>query len=218
MFKNISTATIHKPIVFTKNRLVQLLLLIFCISWTYMFLNCRDTIDWFIENILVFIGMIYLILSYKWIQFSSLSYLFLFLFLFLHIYGAQYAYTLNPVGEWMQNRYHLQRNPYDRIVHFSFGFLLAYPIREVLIKKANVKGRWQYLLPIEITLSFACIFELIEWLVAEFTDKETGETYVATQGDVWDAHKDIAVAVIGAAIIMLAVYIIKERKNIRSSK
>lgn len=213
MFKNISTATVHKPIAFTKNVLLQLLLFTFCISWVYMYITCIDSVDWFIENILVFIAIICLVFTYRKSQFSDLSYCLLLLFLILHIYGAQYAYTLNPLGEWLRNSYHLKRNPYDRIVHFSFGFLLAYPIREILINKLKVKGKWQYLLPIEITLSFACIFELIEWLVAEFTDKETGETYVATQGDVWDAHKDIVVAVIGAAITMLLVYIMKRRKE-----
>lgn len=178
-----------------------------------MYITCIDSVDWFIENILVFIAIICLVFTYRKSQFSDLSYCLLLLFLILHIYGAQYAYTLNPLGEWLRNSYHLKRNPYDRIVHFSFGFLLAYPIREILINKLKVKGKWQYLLPIEITLSFACIFELIEWLVAEFTDKETGETYVATQGDVWDAHKDIVVAVIGAAITMLLVYIMKRRKE-----
>ena len=156
---------------------------------------------------------------YVSIFFLSLSrnyydyYLCFFLFLFLHIYGAQYAYTKNPLGEWLQNSYHLWRNPYDRIVHFSFGLFLAYPLRDFLINRINVKGKWQYILPIEITLSLACIFELIEWMVAEFTTKETGETYVATQGDVWDAHKDIAVAVVGAAITMLTVYIINKKKK-----
>ena len=76
-----------------------------------------------------------------------------------------------------------------------------------------MKGRWQYILPVEITLSLACIFELIEWTVAELTTKETGETYVATQGDVWDAHKDIALAVAGAAITMLALFIYRRQKK-----
>ncbi len=128
--------------------------------------------------------------------------------------GAQYEYTKHPLGDWFKNNYSLWRNPYDRIVHFSFGFLLVTPLQELLVKKLNVIGRWHYILPCEIILSFACIFELIEWTVAELTTKETGETYVATQGDVWDAHKDIVVALLGATIVMTFKYF----KNKKTAK
>jgi putative membrane protein len=125
----------------------------------------------------------------------------------LHLYGAFYAYTQNNLGEWLQNKFHLWRNPYDRIVHFGFGFLMAYPYRELLINRFHVSTRASWLLPVEIAFSLGTVFELIEWAVAEFTTKATGETYVATQGDVWDAHKDIAMAALGAALAMVIVYI-----------
>ena len=104
-----------------------------------------------------------------------------FFFVMLHLYGAFYAYTQNALGSWLQNKFHLWRNPYDRIVHFSFGLFAAYPFRELLINKFRVSTRASWLLPIEIAFSFRTIFELIEWGVSVVT-KETGETYVATQG------------------------------------
>jgi putative membrane protein len=183
------------------------LLITFVILWFAMFAFSIDTLDWFIENILVFIALPVLLLTHKKFQFSNLGYTCIFLFLVLHIWGAQYAYTKHPVGAWFKEQYHLWRNPYDRVVHFRFGFLLVTPLYELLTKKLKVKGRWQYILPCEIILSFACIFELIEWTVAALTTKETGETYVATQGDVWDAHKDIVLALLGAAIIMFLTYL-----------
>ncbi len=198
---------------FTTNRYKLLLLAIFVLLWFLMFAFCIDTLDWFIENILVFIAIPVLLLTYKKFQFSNLSYTCIFLFLVLHVWGAQHAYTKHPIGAWFQQHYHLWRNPYDRVVHFSFGFLLVYPLYELLTKQLHVKGRWQYILPCEIILSFACIFELIEWTVAALTTKETGETYVATQGDVWDAHKDIVLALLGAAIVMTFLYY----KNKKSS-
>lgn len=215
MGNTISTASqpFRKP--FAENRFLFALSISFLALWFYMYFNCINTTDWFIENILVFIFAIYAIFSYRRFVFSDASYFFFFLFLLVHIFGAMYAYTQNPVGEYFQNKYSLWRNPYDRVVHFSFGFLLAYPLHDFLLNKLNVKGRWQYLLPIEITLSLASIFELIEWLVAEVTTKETGETYVATQGDVWDAHKDIALAVVGAAITMFVLYVYRKQKTRR---
>jgi len=211
MNANFSTASLTRT-AFSTNRLLQILVITFVIVWFALYFNCIDTKDWFIENILVFLFAIYVMINYRHFKFSDASYACFFLFLLLHIFGAQYAYTKNPLGSYFQTAYQLWRNPYDRIVHFSFGLLLSYPLRDILINKVNVKGKWQYILPVEIIISLACTFELIEWMVAELTTKETGETYVATQGDVWDAHKDIAVAIAGAAITMTAVYFYNRKK------
>lgn len=193
-------------IPFRSNPFLWVIACLFLFYWVYGWFNCYNLEDWIIENILVVIGLSILLFSSRWHRFSDLSYLCIFLFVMLHLYGAFYAYTQNAVGEWLQNKYHLWRNPYDRIVHFSFGFLMAYPYREILLKKFGVSWRASWLLPVEIAFSLGTVFELIEWGVAEFTTKETGETYVATQGDVWDAHKDIAMAALGAGIAMMIGY------------
>lgn len=187
--------------------------------WIYGWLYCIDRQDWIIENLLVVICLSILVVTKKWHRFSDLSYLCIFLFVILHLYGAFYAYTQNAFGSWLQNRFHLWRNPYDRIVHFSFGLFMAYPFRELLIKKFRVSSRASWLMPIEIAFSFGTIFELIEWGVSVVTTKETGETYVATQGDVWDAHKDILLAATGAAVCMMITYIynLKKRNSLKNN-
>jgi putative membrane protein len=196
-----------------KNHL--LILMSFTLVWFTFFYNCIDVKDWFIENILVFIILIGLIFTYKKNRFTTISYICILAFAILHIYGAQYAYTQNPLGKWLQSSFHLLRNPYDRIVHFSFGFCLLIPIKEILVKQFAAKEKYLNVLTINVILSLATIFELIEWTVAELTTKETGETYVATQGDVWDAHKDIIMAVIGGYITII---IFKAFKKIRKQK
>ncbi len=213
MEMQITTSSSITKTAFKQNKFLWLIAVLFLVSWFYMFGNCIDLLDWYIENILVFIFIFYAVFTYKKYQFSNLSFLCIFLFLLLHIYGAMYAYTKNPVGEFFQNKYSLWRNPYDRVVHFSFGFFLVYPLHEYLKNKLNVKNGWQYVLACEIILSLACIFELIEWTVAELTTKETGETYVATQGDVWDAHKDIVLAVFGAVITMTTLFLYRKLKQ-----
>lgn len=195
------------------NRFLWLLTGLFLTYWIYGWYNCIILEDWILENLLVVICLSILVLVQKRLKLSDLSYLCIFFFVMLHVYGAFYAYTENVLGEWLQNMFHLKRNPYDRIVHFSFGFFMAYPFREILINKFKVSGRRSWLLPIEISFSLGTVFELIEWGVAEFTTTETGETYVATQGDVWDAHKDIALAAIGAATAMLITYIFKKLQS-----
>ena len=103
--------------------------------------------------------------------------------------------SLNELMGW-------QRNHFDRLVHFSYGLLLVYPIRELFLRVADVKGFWGYFLPFDLTLSTSLIFELIEWMVVELVASDLGMTYLGTQGDVWDAHKDMALAGLGALITM----------------
>ncbi len=195
------------------NKFFWLLSCLLACYWVYGWYNCIDRQDWIIENLLVVICLSVLVLSRKWHRFSDLSYLCIFFFVMLHLYGAFYAYTQNAFGFWLQNKFGLWRNPYDRIVHFSFGIFMAYPFRELLINRFRVSNSASWLLPIEIAFSFGTIFELIEWGVSVVTTKETGETYVATQGDPWDAHKDIALAATGAAVTMLITYLVNRRKK-----
>jgi putative membrane protein len=196
-----------------ENKLIWFLTTILLSYWVYGYFNCIDRKDWVIENLLVVICLSLLISTRKWHRLSDLSYLCIFLFVMLHLYGAFYAYTQNALGSWLQDKFILWRNPYDRIVHFSFGLLMAYPFRELLINKFRVSRNASWFLPIEIAFSFGTVFELIEWGVSAVTPKETGETYVATQGDVWDAHKDIALAALGASTAMLVIFILQRKKS-----
>lgn len=180
-----------------------MLSLLFAVAWVIFFSTAKDATDWWLENILVFIFLIVLLAVQRKFIFSDVSLLFIFSFLLLHIYGAKMAYTLNELGELLRNNFHLVRNPYDRIVHFSFGFLMAYPFMDLLYNKFRVKGFGLVMITNMAILCLATIFELIEWGVAAFTDKITGETYVATQGDPWDAQKDIILALVGSVIFIL---------------
>jgi putative membrane protein len=96
-----------------------------------------------------------------------------------------------------------ERNNFDRVVHFSYGLLLAYPIREVFLRVADVRGFWGYFLPLDLTMSTSMMFELFEWVAAELFGGELGQAYLGTQGDIWDAHKDMALASLGALLAML---------------
>jgi putative membrane protein len=176
---------------------------IFAVLWLTFYFTATDVKDWWIENILVIIFMLVLILGRNKIKFSNGALFLVFAFLFLHVYGAKMAYTKNEFGVFLQNTYHLQRNPYDRIVHFSFGFLLLFPFVELLKKRLTNNENFVILFANMGILCLATIFELIEWGVSVFTDKITGETYVATQGDPWDAQKDIILALVGSLIFTL---------------
>ena len=166
--------------------------------------------EWLLENVLPFLFVGLLIVTHRRFPLSNISYSLIFVFMCLHTVGAHYTYSLVPYHRWSQDLLGLgindlagfQRNHYDRLVHFSFGLLLAYPIREVFVRIAGVRGFWGYYLPLDLTMSFSMLYELIEWWVALVFAGEIGQAYLGTQGDVWDAHKDMALATTGAVISM----------------
>jgi len=130
------------------------------------------------------------------------------LFLTLHAVGAHYTYAKVPFGFWLEHVFDLSRNPFDRIVHFGYGLLLAYPIREVLVRLAGVRGWWSFYLPVSATLAQSGLFEVIEGLAARMVSPELGIAYLGTQGDEWDAQKDMSAALTGAVLAMLCALVL----------
>lgn len=194
---------------FLKNRWMLLFLLSFLVIWSTTLIGTSDFANWMLENALVFLFFGFLIISYRRYQFSDLSYLLFAVYLCLHVYGSKYTYAENPFGYWLKDAMGWERNHYDRIVHFSFGFLLAYPLRELFISWYKFPSWVGWALPIEITLSISGLYELVEWAVADVFFKSQGDAYLGTQGDIWDAQKDMFLATIGAILATTIVSIIK---------
>jgi putative membrane protein len=159
--------------------------------------------DWFLENALVVVGAAVLAIFRRRLPLSRISYTLIFIFLCLHEVGAHYTYAEVPYAQWLPALTG-GRNHFDRLVHFAYGLLLAYPIREMFLRVADVRGFWGYFLPLDLTMSTSMLYELIEWAAAEVFGGDLGVAYLGTQGDVWDAHKDMALASLGALLAMLA--------------
>jgi putative membrane protein len=200
---------------FLKNKWLISFSIVFFIVWLSTLIGTTDIKNWMMENTLVVLFLIFLLTFYKKHQFSDLSYLLIVIYLCLHVYGSKYDYAHNPFGAWLQNIFHTQRNFYDRIVHFSFGFLLAYPMREVFIKYFKFPTWVGWSLPIEITLSISGLYELIEWAVADVFFPAQGDAYLGSQGDIWDAQKDMFLATIGAIIATTIVSALKKSLKIK---
>jgi putative membrane protein len=167
----------------------------------------HDRADWLLENSLLFAGVAVLVATRRRLPLSRVSYTLLFVFLCLHTVGAHYTYSLVPYREWLAGiGVHLDdgRNHFDRLVHLSYGLLLAYPVREVFVRVADARGFWGYYLPLDVVMATSMLYELIEWAAAETLGGELGVAYLGTQGDPWDAQKDMALAAIGAVVAMLA--------------
>jgi putative membrane protein len=180
--------------------------------WLLLAIDPVNRRDWLLENLLALTGVALLALTYPRFRFSSLSYVLIALFLTLHAIGAHYTYAEVPFGFWLKETFHLSRNPFDRMVHFSFGLLLVYPLREALVRLAGVRGFWSYYLPASAILAQSGLFEIIEAVVAMVVSPELGTLYLGTQGDEWDAQKDMTAAFTGALLTLAATRLLADAR------
>ena len=166
--------------------------------------------DWLLENALLAVGIAGLAATWRVHAFSRPSYVLIFVFMGLHTLGAHYTYAEVPYDAWMRSltgrtfnsMVGWERNNFDRVVHCCYGLLLAYPVREMLLRVWNLRGFPGYLFALDLTMSSSMLYELIEWAAAGVFGGDLGMAYLGTQGDVWDAHKDMALASVGALITM----------------
>lgn len=158
--------------------------------------------DWWLENLLVFLSVPLVLWGYRRQRLSNQAYVLGTLFLILHAIGAHHTYSEVPLGDWARDQWHWSRNHYDRLVHFAFGLLLAPPIRELLMRWAGVRGFWSYYLAFDAACALSALYEIVEWLAVQLTQPELGAAYLGTQGDEWDAQKDMGLALLGALLAL----------------
>jgi putative membrane protein len=185
-----------------RNRPLQLMIAVYALVWIGLAIEPLDRSDWLLENLLVFVFVGLLVWTYPRFQFSNFSYFLFLIFLVLHTYGAHYTYAKTEFGFWLRDTFELSRNPYDRIVHFAFGLLLTFPMRELAQRLLELRRFWSYLIPLMAALSMSSGYEQIEAWVARIVSPELGTAYLGTQGDEWDAQKDMDRAMTGALICL----------------
>jgi putative membrane protein len=201
---------------FRSNRFLHILIVLFLGAWLLSAIRPAIPEDWLLENLLVFFLVALLAASYRWLAFSELSYLLIFVFLCLHECGAHYQYSDAVPGEWLKPLLGTARNHYDRVVHFAFGLMLAYPQREVLMRKASLRGGWANTLPLFTTLALGAAYEIIEAIVASIVDPANAQAFLGLQGDPWDSQEDMFMGLAGASISMVVVaiaYKMRRRKS-----
>jgi putative membrane protein len=204
-----TTSTMRIRPNFRENSLLKVLAVSYALVWIVTAINPVYPADWMLENILVVLFVVGLIFTYRIFPLSDLSYLLTTLFLMLHAMGAHYTYAETPIGFKMQEWFGFERNHFDRVVHFCFGLLMAYPIREIFLRVARTRGFFAYYLPFDVTLAFSGAYEIIEMAVAIVVSPEAGDAYLGTQGDTWDAQKDMGLAALGAVLCMVVTWVIR---------
>jgi len=174
--------------------------------------------DWLLENLLVLIAVPGLVLAYRRLRFSNFAYTCLFVFFVLHEIGAHYTYSEVPWREWLAAITGAEaaaagRNHYDRFVHFAYGLLLMPAVRELIEARMSPQGLWRWLMPLFFVMAHSVIYEMIEWIAAVLFGGELGAAYLGTQGDEWDAQKDMALATAGAVTALVLLEIISRLRG-----
>ena len=192
------------------------LLAAFGVFWLALAIRPHDRVVWLTENVITAIALLALVLTHSGWPVSDFSDTLVVAFLVLHTIGAHYTYARVPYFAVAETRngvaliefFGWTRNHYDRLVHFAYGLLIAYPAWELLERYASPAGAWSYVLSPALIMATSMAFEVIEWWAAELLGGPAGSDYVGAQGDPWDAQKDMALATGGSIIAMVATAIL----------
>ena len=170
-----------------------------------------DRMTWFVENLTVWIILAVIFgLYYGGVRFSRVAYGLMFVLIYLHTIGGHYTFALVPF-DWVTDLFGFSRNHFDRIAHFSVGFY-AFAIAEWLWHKKLVANRFLlFTYPIFTIATIAMSYELIEWIYAALSDPAAGAAYLGSQGDIWDAQKDMLADTLGAVVAMLIFFGVKKK-------
>lgn len=157
-----------------------------------------DYATWLLEVLPAILALILIAVFRKRFPLTTLAYILILIHCVILMIGGHYTYARVPLFEWLQPVFGWERNNYDKLGHFAQGFIPAIIARELLIRLAIINGRvWLGFIVVCICLAISAFYELIEWWVALASD-EAAESFLGTQGYVWDTQSDMAWALIGA--------------------
>lgn len=187
--------------------------LLYRLLWLVLFVSCIQP-PWMDFLLLQHAPTVVVLVFLGWIvnrlQISRQSFVAITMFLVMHIVGARYLYSYTPYDELAELLFRVrisevfgfERNHYDRVVHFFWGFLIVLPIQEVERRYLHLTALISGVLAVEAILATSAVYELLEWAVAEVFATDWAESFLGQQGDIFDAQKDMALALVGATISM----------------
>jgi putative membrane protein len=211
--------------VFARMRYPILLLTLFAAIFLVLGIAPLSREDWLLENMLVFATVAVLVLTGARFRFSDAAYTCLFVFLVLHEVGAHYTYSEVPYERWFSLAHGVtlssllgwERNAYDRFLHFAYGLLVLLPTIELMRAYAPPRGWWRFVQAPALILAGSAVYELIEFTAALVFGGDLGEAYLGTQGDTWDAQKDMLCALAGALISQIALLVGGQTSEVKPS-
>jgi len=188
------------------------LLVLFLAVFAWSMVRPHEWFTWGLEVFPAVIGLVLLLATHRRFPLTTLLILLLFVHAIILVVGGHYTYARVPLGFWMQDAFGFTRNHYDRIGHFAQGFVPAILAREILIRLRVVRGRgWLFTIVVSICLAISAAYELLEWSVAALSGS-LGDSFLGTQGDIWDTQKDMALAALGAIVAQLVLGQLHDRQ------
>ena len=181
------------------------------IAWLVVFfgvllwsaIDPADRAVWWLEVFPALAGLAILIFTRRAFPLTPLCYWLILVHAIILMVGGHYTYAEVPLGNWLEQLVGGGRNNYDKLGHFAQGFVPAIIAREILVRNNVVHGRgWLSYLVVSVVLAFSAFYELIEWWVALLSE-EASDSFLGTQGYVWDTQSDMLFAVIGASTALL---------------
>jgi putative membrane protein len=166
---------------------------------------------WCTENAPIVLIVLLLVFTYKRFRFSNTSYCMMSILIFLHTFGGHFTFERVPF-DFVSNLFGFSRNHYDRVAHFSVGFY-AFPLAELLEKRKLTTSFFVlFFFPLCFIFSIASIYEIFEWIYAVSADPTAGLAVLGSQGDLWDAQKDMLADGLGSLAALLF-YFAQRKKN-----
>ena len=168
----------------------HVLLALYLIEFVILSIRPYDRATWWAENIPILLIVGVLVYLYPRFRFSTGSYIAMSVLIYLHTVGGHFTFERVPFDA-ITDFFGFERNHYDRIAHFSVGFY-AYPLAEILHRRRLVRSPWVLLLfPVFTVFTVAGVYEIIEWWYAVLAGGKAGAAFLGSQGDLWDAQKDM---------------------------
>jgi putative membrane protein len=187
------------------------LLVMYVVVFTVLGIAPYDRAVWVAENLPILAIVLLLAATWRRFRFSDGAYLMMACLIFLHTIGGHFTFERVPF-DWVSELFGFERNHYDRMAHFTVGFY-AYPCAELLLRKRLVNSRLVLLLfPVFFIFTVAAGYELFEWQYAVHADPSAGLAVLGSQGDLWDAQKDMLADGLGAIAATLLFFMLKFRE------
>lgn len=201
-----------------KSNVLWWLVGVYGVLFTLLAFNPVERGTWFAENLTVWVILGTILLLYRWgVRFSSAAYVLMFVLIYLHTIGGHYTFALVPFG-WVTETFHFARNHFDRVAHFSVGFY-AFAIAEWLYTRKLVANKFLlFTYPVFVIATIAMAYELVEWVYAASAAPEAGAAYLGSQGDIWDAQKDMLADTLGALCATAVFFFARKPQGLEKNK
>ncbi|MBI5542066.1 MAG: DUF2238 domain-containing protein [Bacteroidia bacterium] len=179
---------------------IKTLLVIFFVVLIWSAIKPKEYFTWFLEVFPALIGLIVLVFTFKKFRLTNFLYTIILIHCCILFVGGHYTYAEVPLFDWIKEVFHQSRNNYDKVGHFAQGFVPAFIIREIFIRKNILNNKnWLSFIIVSICMAISVAYEFIEWFVSIMTG-DGGDAFLGTQGYVWDTQSDMLYATIGAIV------------------